>query len=186
MSRYLTELVTRRCGIDLLAANVFPNAKEVTESFGAYSAARRYLKREFPLNDTNVTCVCVGDGSRPRTALTFALRSRWNCISVDPNMKVFNLRVFNRRAVDRLVCHRSRIEDMYIMARRVVVVAVHSHARLPESIAAVRADQIAVIAMPCCVPLELDAPPDIEYQDPNIMSKMNTIKIWRNAWRPQH
>lgn len=42
MSRYLDEFVRCRCAPDLLARKLFPNAKEVTESFAAYAAVRKH------------------------------------------------------------------------------------------------------------------------------------------------
>ena len=69
--KYLNSLVNLRCGPDMLLLRLFPNAKEVTESFGAYEAVAKHL-RDFPRKDPNIRLVVVGDGHTPRTAATFA------------------------------------------------------------------------------------------------------------------
>ena len=103
--KYLNSLVNLRCGPDMLLLRLFPNAKEVTESFGAYEAVAKHL-RDFPRKDPNIRLVVVGDGHTPRTAATFAFRSAWECYSVDP---VLNNKKWD---VERLMCFRSRIQDM--------------------------------------------------------------------------
>ncbi|HUS51341.1 MAG TPA: hypothetical protein VMZ91_14325, partial [Candidatus Paceibacterota bacterium] len=49
--RYLNEFTRLKCGSDLLRSKVFPNAKEITESMGAYNALRTHLQGDFPLGD---------------------------------------------------------------------------------------------------------------------------------------
>lgn len=189
MSRYLNDLVRSPCGADLLALGLFPNQKEVTESFAAYHAVRTHL-RDFALSDPTVTLVAVGDGHTPRTAATFALRSAWRCISVDPNLKETGRhgvrgRPTSRhwRTVDRLTVHAKRIEDVSIHCDGpAVIVAVHSHAQLPGAVAAVRAPRVAVVAIPCCVRQELRGQaPDIDYRDGGILSPENRVLVWRDA-----
>lgn len=175
--RYVSELFLLRCGPDLLALNVFPNLKEVTESFGAFNAVRNHLK-DWDLGDRSITCVAVGDGATPRTATTFAFRSRWECRSVDPIMDKSWLA---EGRIERLRCEALRIEDYMVVADRVLVVAVHSHARLPVTLKSIVAERIAVVAIPCCVELELPAPPDVEYQDFGILSPERTVRVWKNA-----
>jgi hypothetical protein len=172
-------LVGLKCGSDLLLSGVFPNAKEITESFGAYSAVKKYLKT-FSLNDPNITCVCVGDGNTPRTAATFAYRSRWQAISVDPRLKKCWIKANNKQAIQRIDVRPKRIEDVRVEADSVVLVAVHSHADLRVAIKSIVAKRIAVVAMPCCVKQELDTKPDIEFRDTGIWSMHNLIKIWKD------
>lgn len=174
--RYVSELFQLKCGPDLLALNVFPNLKEVTESFGAFNAVRNHLK-DWDLGDRSITCVAVGDGATPRTGATFAFRTRWECVSIDPLMRP----EWTRERVERLSPSNSRIEDHLVVADRVLVVAVHSHARLPATLRSIVADRIAVVAIPCCVELELPAPPDVEYQDFGILSPERTVRVWKNA-----
>lgn len=185
--RYLDNLVNLHCAPDMLALGLFPDIKEVTESFAAYRAAFDYLgQRGWKPGDTDITAVCVGDGRTPRTGATFAFRSRWQCVSVDPGMGN-GWTQGGRKAgrVERLTAIRRPIEEVTIEAERAVIVAVHSHANLPNSVAAVRARELAVIAMACCVPLALDTPPDVTYRDEGILSPHNEIAIWYDVNAPR-
>jgi hypothetical protein len=91
-SRYLTELLKLRCGSELVRLRVFPDAKELTESFAANNAARTYLcspgrvAEALDAKDPGVACLVVGDGNTPRTAALFAFLTKWHCIAVDPQM----------------------------------------------------------------------------------------------------
>ncbi len=122
--RYLDNLVNLHCASDLLALGLFPDIKEVTESFAAYRAVLDFLTPHgWRLGDPGVTVIAVGDGAAPRTAATFAHRSSWECISVDPRMKAAWLPGGHRAArVQRLTCHRARIEDVEIVADRALIV----------------------------------------------------------------
>ena len=91
-SRYFTELLKLACGPELVRLRLFPDAKELTESFAANNAARSFLyprvagRRRVDPADAAVTCVAVGDGNTPRTAALFAFLTRWQCVAVDPEM----------------------------------------------------------------------------------------------------
>ena len=185
--RYLDDLAQLKCGPDMLALKLFPNAKEVTESFGAYSAAARYMRRDLPLSDRSVTMVAVGDGRTPRTAATFAYRSAWKCYSVDPMLKA---NWHHSHGVDRLTCLPIMAEQVEpIRCEQAVVVAVHSHASLPAAVRTVRPSSgvVNVIAMPCCVEQWLDGcEPDVVYADPSVWSPQCTVMVWRgveSAWK---
>lgn len=181
---YFDELVKTKCGADLLALGFFPNAKEVTESFAAYSAVRRFLWQDFRPNDPNVTLIAVGDGTWPRTAATFAFRSAWNCISVDPGLHP-DAATKNRAKmnVTRLTCEPKRVEDITIEAAALVVVCVHSHAPMPEVLKHLtsRTNRRAVVAIPCCVMQEIPGVPLVEYRDTGILSPCNLVKVWRDV-----
>lgn len=170
---------------DLVDNQLFPNAKEVSESFGCYNAARKYLKRNFAPDDPSVVLVAVGDGTTPRTAATFAFRTAWQCYSVDPLLKPKEY-----PNIDRLTVLRQKIEDVppqiFGNPDKVVIVACHSHANLPNTISALRRDdkplqQIAVIALPCCKKQELDVPPDREYTDWGVWSPKKDFRIWHDV-----
>lgn len=177
MVKYLAEFITLRCAPDMLGLRLFPNGKEISESFAAFEAAR-YRLQEFPLGDPGITLVAVGDGQTPRTAATFAMRSAWNCYSVDPDIKGGTRRW---ASIQRLTIVPKRIQDVTIEGDRVVVVAVHSHARLELALPSIRArSALAVIAIPCCVPMTLDCrEPSLEYEDKGIISPRRTVRIWK-------
>lgn len=174
--KYLGEFISMNCAPDMLSMRLFPNSKEISESFGAYDAAR-YRLPQFSLGDPSVSVVAVADGRTPRTAGTFAFRSKWTCYSVDPLLKGGKLRW---AGIQRLHLVPDKIENFKLEAKRVILVAVHSHAILSRAVQSIHADELAVIAIPCCVPQTLAHPPDIEYQDRSIISPHRIIKIWNN------
>jgi len=126
--RYINELWDCRCLPDLHTRNLFPNAKELTESCAAYNAVRNKA-RLFAFSDPTVTLIAAGDGCTPRTAAMFAFRSAWVCFSIDPN-----LRKTHWPNIDRLHCLSQRVEDCDPQHYpKLVIVAVHSHAPLDIS-----------------------------------------------------
>jgi DNA primase len=169
----------------MLALKLFPNAKEITESFAAYAAAREHIAAD--LKNENIAVLCVGDGRVPRTAATFAMRSRWTCFSVDPMMKE---KWTQREIVPRLQAFRKKIEDVGFSSYfntspslgfdHAIVVAVHSHASLLKSLHAARnlSTEVSVVSMPCCVKEDMHNP-DVSYEDKNIASPARRVNIWR-------
>ena len=179
--QYLDEFLTLRCAPDMLDLQLFPNAKEITESFSAYEAARTKLFRHFQFGDPKVIMLSVGDGATPRTAATFAFRSRWQCHSIDPLLR--NKSRFGR--IDKLTLHPKKIEECTREDFRikddstVVVAAVHSHATLDKVVATIgKVARLAIIAIPCCVTLTLKMPTVEVYQDPAIWSPHKTVLLW--------
>ena len=179
MVRYLGEFITLKCAPDMLAMKLFPNAKEISESFAAFEAVRRHLQ-ELHLGDPHITMIAVGDGGTPRTAATFAFRSNWICHSIDPNLKGGKLRWNN---IARLTLHpdKARYVEPIKCPSTAVVVAVHSHADLREAILVANAPRIVVISIPCCVPQKLSVPPDKRYVDKAIISPKNEVLIWKDV-----
>ena len=166
-ARYLDAFVKLKCAPDLLAAGVFPNSKEITESFAAFEASKRF---GLDWGDPTVRICVVGDGATPRTGATFAFRSRWKVVVIDPKARstqwnIARLEVTQAR-FEAVPIHRNEF-DLYVL--------VHSH----SSLADIPKGQ-NVISIPCCVKHdEYDGrPPDIEYDDWAIWSPERTVKIW--------
>ncbi len=170
----------------MLALKLFPNAKEITESFGAYAAVRRHLHLDF--SDPSISVLCVGDGHAPRTAATFAMRSCWMCFSVDPNMRPRGW----ERKIERLHAYRDAVkgfgngwnppEEHYRKYSRCIMVGVHSHASLISSISAARrlSKNVSVVSIPCCVKHDYDAMWHERYDDAEIMSPHRNVYVWRD------
>lgn len=176
--RYLDEFFSLTCAPDILIANIFPNSKEITESFGAYNAVRKH-RESFAFNDQQIDVICVGDGCQPRTAALFAFRSKWNCYSIDPrlNLTETNARVWN--GIKRLHLIKDKIENFHhIASEKAIIVAVHSHAPLDVAVKNIVAKEKLVIAIPCCFEQNLDADPIEEYHDFGILSEKRLVKIW--------
>ena len=171
-----------------MALKLFPNAKEITESMAVYNTVRKHLQKDFPLNDSNITCLVVGDGYKPRTGTLFAFRTNWNVISVDPNMLKNKLTTFETdkiNNIDRLSIFKCRIEQLnhlpnLIDSKKVLVVCVHSHAKLTACVEKLKGKEITIISMPCCVPDDLKIEPDISYDDWGIHSEKRRINIYKN------
>jgi hypothetical protein len=181
--RYVDELVGLRAAPDLLALRLFPNAKEVTESFGAYAAARDRL-RDVELSDPSVLVVAVGDGVAPRTGAVFAFRSAWTCLSVDPRIRD---RWVRGGEVRRLTALRARVEDVEVPSGfdTVVLVCVRSHAKMSAAVRAAsgRSRRLFAVSVPCCVPSDI-RPPDLSYEDPGIASPQRRVEVWRLEGAP--
>lgn len=171
--RYINRFMGMKAASDLLIRGLFPNAKEITESFAAVEACR-HLPVEW---NEDITVVCVGDGHAPRTAASFAFMSKWECHSVDPKMrdKEWN--------IERLTTHRFKIEDCWLSFNKpCVIVCVHSHARIENTLPYIKAPVRHLITMECCVPLGIKGvEPDVDYEDDDVWSPKNRIKIWKNV-----
>lgn len=189
--RYFDELMRCSCAPDLIQSGVFPNSKEVTESFGAYNAVRKHLWKQFPPNDDEVVCVCVADGSTPRTGLTFALRTKWQVISVDPNMRHAKFHRWVDR-YQRLYLFAKKIQELRFEARKMLIVMVHPHVKIDDTLPSlIGYEQRAVVSMQCCVKQFISSSsedgrlsnlkPDIEYNDLGIWSPQRSIKVWRQV-----
>lgn len=187
--RYLAEITRLKCMGQLLELKMFPNIKEITESQGAFYAAQKYLP--YKLSNSDVNVVVVGDGTTPRTGALFALRSAWNVISIDPQMKLnWNEGPLKIR---RLTLIKENVEDYYqdFGDNPLIIIHVHSHASLKSSLKSLRSVNTSIIAIPCCVKQVIiknewnnnkyEVSPDKVYRDNAILSQKNEVKIWRRV-----
>lgn len=176
--RYLNDFIKlNKSGSDMLHLGLFPDAKEITESYGALNAVRTKLK-QYDLDDPTVTLVSVGDGITPRTAALFAFRTKWQCISIDPLLKVDKM-LYWEENIQRLRCFPGKVENVDINEDKVVIVAVHSHANLQSILQHVRGKVRSLVAIPCCVPYIHESIRPMEYSDSGVWSPKNIVKVWR-------
>ena len=171
--RYLNAFVRLRCAPDLLHWDVFPNAKEITESFAGLQAASQVMGKNS--RSASHLCIVVGDGSTPRTGALIACCTNWNVVSIDPRM-----RVEKNWPIRRLSLARTTIEEWIPTNRstqRPIVVAVHSHAKL-AFVGTMIPPPLAVVAIPCCVPHTLDGWNREEYTDWGIHSPERDVIIF--------
>eukprot|EP00190_Bangiopsis_sp_CCMP1999_P002263 CAMPEP_0198728804 /NCGR_PEP_ID=MMETSP1475-20131203/11779_1 /TAXON_ID= ORGANISM="Unidentified sp., Strain CCMP1999" /NCGR_SAMPLE_ID=MMETSP1475 /ASSEMBLY_ACC=CAM_ASM_001111 /LENGTH=386 /DNA_ID=CAMNT_0044491273 /DNA_START=79 /DNA_END=1236 /DNA_ORIENTATION=- len=196
--RYIDEFVgDLKCAPTLLALGVYPDGKELSESMGAFAAARSYLcspkegnggpssgLNPISMSDSSVTGLFVGDGSTPRTAAMFAFRTAWRCISVDPAMRVDNT-AWGRGEVDRLKVHSKRIEDVQVNCDGpLVIIMFHAHVSVDMIMDSFRAKGgVALVTCPCCnwdrhQERFLGERPDVEYEDHGISSAKRTMRVW--------
>ena len=90
-----------KCFKELIKLDVFPDAKDISESMGALRAATLYshlsLRKDAEKSrrdalrsrwkEENIWCICIGDGSTPRTATLISFLTVWNLFSIDPGLK---------------------------------------------------------------------------------------------------
>jgi len=175
-SYYIDQFIRFKASADMLAWGLFPKAKEITESLSAYYAVVQ--SSGFDLSDPNVQVLVVGDGGTPRTGTVFACMTGWQVHSVDPE--------FNPKKkwdeIQRLKWYKSRIEDLKFDfgTSPVVLVHVHSHARLDASLASITGiGPRFIYAMQCCVTQKITGhePHDV-YTDRFVWSPLREVKIW--------
>ena len=191
-TRYTDELLSLASAPTLLELRLFPNAKELTESFSIFNAARAYLTDKefgFDFSDPAVTVIAVGDGYTPRTAALFGFRTKWRCVSVDPLMTTPSEW---EHKVQRLAVHRARFQDVHdeaaLTGDRVLLVLPHAHISVGECIRRVRwRSAIAAVVIPCCDNYAISAatgPPMFEEEDGGVVSPHRLVRIWR--WTRNH
>ncbi len=182
--------------------------QELAESMAAFSAVREYLHahREgdgdpdgiLSFRNNNVLLLAIGDGSTPRTAATFAFRSSWRCVSVDPALKMDATRPW--RDVESLETIRARVQDVHIDVlanEKVVIVLWHSHVSIEDALACLRfvdgrnvegtalRKHVAVVACYCCNFEERQrtmidgVPPDVEYEEDAVPGLMRQVRVWK-------
>jgi len=183
-SQYFDEFIRLRCAPDILALKVFPNSKEITETMGAFHAVRAVFheRNEFhKMGDESILMADIGSGKRPRTAVTFAHMTKWQCIAIDPQLHEHpGTWKTKTRRLDGLV--RDRVENYESQhTGTVVACCVHAHVHLPDVVNKTfrHASEIILVAIPCCCDLSLDSiEPDTEYEDHGIWSPARTVKVW--------
>jgi hypothetical protein len=179
---YLNTFVRLKCAPQMLSLSLFPNAKEITESMGAFHAIRGLLGGP-AMGDKTIRCYVVGDGVSPRTGALFAFRTAWQICSIDPNMR--NKTTWD--VIDRLERY-SMTDQAFINLKKEalvydgldIVVAVHSHAKFPTMWKALKPPKIG-LAMECCVPQKCQSPLIKEFDDFSIHSPKRAIKIWKEG-----
>lgn len=82
--RLVDRFLSWECGRFLLGLGLFPDTKEISESMACMHAALERLGDAFGPSQTDTLAVCIGDGRTPRTAALLAMRTKWDCVSIDP------------------------------------------------------------------------------------------------------
>lgn len=176
MSHYLDALFALRCVPDLLAAGLFPNAKEWTECYGLFRHARTYLGAE-SFGRRDVLALDIGCGRKPRLGALVACMTRWEVHAVDPNL----YRAGRHDKIHGLTMHKIRVGEFAAIHHGSLVVSFHchSHAPLKDAVAKVHAQRHVLIALECCKPLKLRGlEPVQEFEDPQILSPKRLVRIY--------
>ncbi|MCP4661573.1 MAG: hypothetical protein GY856_39740 [bacterium] len=178
----INEFLRLGCAPGLLATGVFPNAKELSESMGAFESVRQGLieaGRAEVLGDSNVVFYDVGSGRAPRTAVLAAFRSRWKCVAIDPLLAPASDRL---RQVERLHLAPLKVGDYTPPAadavKMAVVTCVHHHASLSATFDALRLAErpgYCLVSIPCCFADDVDPGWDLVRENWGIRSPQRTV-----------
>lgn len=178
-----------RCAADLLAARLFPNGKEVSESMAAWWAIRHYVvPGRVDERSDNVTVVVVGDGTKPRTAALIAHMTKWQCISIDPLLP--NNGAFGN--IERLAMCKTKVQHARLdlsNSGHVIVVGVHNHATVPEILSGILFDSADFVMIPCCVDQQVVGhayvSSTVRFTDQAIWSPKNTVEVSLGVIHPK-
>jgi hypothetical protein len=152
-SDYLDRLM-RRSSFEalwpLFAKGIRP-AKELTESFSALVHLRPFLQEDGPCRVLH-----VGDGAHARTGAMFALKTRTENISVDPELNVPLVEGWrDQYSIRRFAWKKARIHDVAAELNALppmptLVTFVHAHVPVDHVLRVLRWD--AAFTLACCTP----------------------------------
>ena len=160
--------------------HLFPNIKEVTESYGIFHACLEVCKRtNIARNDPNVLIVVIGDGHRARTGVLCSSMSAWRALSIDPV-------IHTCPSFPKVKTIASKIEDIPEDINHdgpVILCFPHCHASITTTLGKIKSsnNNRHVISMPCCFKDDTVIKPSFSYIDEKILSDKNTINIYLNV-----
>lgn len=187
-ARYVNRFISLDSLEEFGKYNLFPNVKEVTESFGMYNAVASYVcgsDNNINTKNDNVRLFVVGDGVTPRTAGLFAFMTKWKCWSIDPELRKNNysgikrLHIIHEKIEDWEPSQQNNWNDSYH-----IILMPHSHADIKPTWKRLHNNKTWLLTMPCCVHHEMSLP-CIEFKDPHVASPKNNIKIYSNYCTPK-
>lgn len=177
MNSYLQDFYSQICHVDVLQAfnnykNINKIHKELTESIGCFNSATQVLHLD-PQEERLV--FVVGDGKYPRTATMLSFRTRWTCVSVDPELDLkwfFKFQSYKEslnQHIKRLRLVNACVENLYNFYyldqesiqkfrdfKKFLVVLPHSHAKIEATLKEFskffgEEQETAMVSLPCCV-----------------------------------
>jgi hypothetical protein len=193
---YLDQLFSMKCFHDIVALQVFTSAKDISESMAAIQAASQHGL--IPKHDKKcrVKCLCIGDGSTPRTAALACFIKKWDCVSIDPALKP-DWKGDDPKSIRGLIGFAGKVEEFASNSTLdssesydyLVLICVHSHARLigAASMENIRAKYninipTTLVSMPCCPKFrshtDIGRKPDLEYEDDCVFSACRKVEVW--------
>lgn len=192
---YIDQVFGLECFSDLVSLQAFTSAKDISESMAALQAAKQHSQASPAGGQT--LCLCIGDGSTPRTAVLAAFRQRnWESfISIDPMLRddwvgkepkgVHGLQGFKGTLLDFISTCQTPTQTF----TQLVILLVHSHARFigPCSLDKIRNlyanPQTTIVSLPCCTRFrhvqDIGQRPHIQYEDDCVFSACRTVEIWK-------
>lgn len=180
-NKYLEEFPFLKCSPELIMWKLYPNAKEITEAMGLFSAIIQNLGRGMEACGWDARAVIFGDGRTPRLGALLAMRTRWQVVSVDPLLQPERWTQIRRLTI--LPDKGENIHMLDMDNRDTFIFFPHSHAPMNECLARIQNfSSRTIISMPCCVPIAKNwvSKPHTMYRDMNVISEKNEIHIWRS------
>ncbi len=203
---YVDKLFSLNCFPDIVSRKVFTSAKDVSESMAAIQAAGHYglqSSNKKKKNGNRVKCLCIGDGSTPRTAVLACYLKQWECVSIDPALQD-DWHGIQPKGVRGLVGFKGTLEEFMKSQQQdehyegglskqaeydhLLLLCVHSHARLhnDESVACIMARygniSTTLVSLPCCPTFrsqkDVGRAPDHVYEDDCVFSQCRKVEIW--------
>ena len=213
-TQHIDAVWSMKCFKELIKLDVFPDAKDISESMGALRAATLYshlsLRKDAEKSrrdalrsrwkEENVWCICIGDGSTPRTATLISFLTVWNLFSIDPGLKkefvgkepkgIQRLEAFDLKFEDwaKMYSKSADCQRIKSMCKYLFIICVHSHHRF---VGEASFDKIrdafgncptCLVNLPCCAKFrptkDLGITPALTYDDPAIFSACRQIDIW--------
>lgn len=180
-AKYIARFMAWNSAPDMLEMKLFPNIKEVAESMSMFYCVESLLMnwdeyiRDNRRNQ-NINVVVVGDGHRPRTGALFAYSTKWNVVSIDPEMKSVDY------PIQRLKCYDCKVEDVPDIDfgdEPLIIIYPHSHAPVQVGWDKFQSTRKWLIKMECCTKDKLDLP-YYAFRDTNAITAANQIFIWCN------
>ena len=188
-------MFSMKCFSDIVTLEIFSSAKDVSESMAAIQAASHHgVIDKNDKTKSRVKCLCIGDGSTPRSAALACFTKKWDCTSIDPALK-HEWQGEEPKSIKGLVGFRGTIED-YVSGLDnkhsdydyLVLLCVHSHARLtgPAAIDKIMSMYnnipTTLVSMPCCPKFrshrDIGRGPDISYDDDCVFSACRKVEVW--------
>eukprot|EP00985_Skeletonema_marinoi_P023286 scaffold15419_cov206-Skeletonema_marinoi.AAC.3 len=200
---YVDKLFSLNCFSDIVSLKVFTSAKDVSESMAAIQAASQYGLQSNKQNGNRVKCLCIGDGSTPRTAVLACYLKQWECVvSIDPALQE-DWHGICPKGVRGLVGFKGTLEEFMKSQQQeeheggnpkqaeydhLALLCVHSHARLHnnESVDRIMARygniSTTLVSLPCCPTFrsqkDVGRAPDHVYEDDCVFSQCRKVEIW--------
>ena len=184
------------CFPDIVALQAFTSAKDVSESMAALQAVSKYGVVPKDHKTGRVKCLCIGDGSTPRTAVLACFMKKWESVSsIDPVLKA-DWQGIEPKSIRGLVGFTGTIQE-FVRNREnesktaydfLVLLCVHSHARLVDAASVenimMKYNNIptTLVSLPCCPKFrsyrDVGRGPDIEYEDDCVFSACRKVEVW--------
>ena len=195
---HLDFFFSKKCASSIMHTQLFPNAKEISESVGLWRAATKHF--ELDTQSFGITCLCVGDGCSPRLGVLCAFFTKWHVLSIDPELHTKYIPQI--KDVDRFFCFQQKIEDFLGEEKKkenktitavipwettttLLVMGQHAHVHFEKVVHQLKSQmdrhscRLRLAIMPCCVRHSLPWTPHKDFEDLSIFSDKRRILLFQ-------